>query len=278
MRSLLPATAALSVAVVASLASPAAATLLVNTGFEEGSFAATGLTDFSNITTPALSAGAGTGGSTALDFGSDGAAAGGSRTIDALTYFSMFGKYTGSAGTSNGTMSFGWTQAAADFNPYSGAGTGVAATDTVIVAVARDAGNSFRLAAVNGTHGSINSSNNTLFGTSAAALTSGNWYRLEGTIGFNAATKAFTFTNVSLDDFGATGTTQVTADVLSGTGVSLTAPTFGTAARPVFLTNRDRGFQLTDNYVADTVVPEPASAGLLAVGAVSLLAGRRRRR
>ena len=47
----------------------------VNTGFEEGTFAATGLNDFSAITAPTLTGTAGTGGSTALDFASDGAAA-----------------------------------------------------------------------------------------------------------------------------------------------------------------------------------------------------------
>lgn len=262
---------ALLAAVSASTTAQAAP--VVNTGFEEGSFAATGLNDFSNITAPTLTAGAGTGGSTALDFGSDGAAAGASRTIDPSATFAMFGRFNGSANTSNGGMSFGWTQATGEFNPFNGSGTGVASSDHVLVGVARDAGNAFRLSAVNGAHGQMNSAN--LFGTSAAALTNGNWYRLEGSIGYNPATKVFSFTNVSLDDFGAAGTSQVAADVLAGTGATVTANTFGTTARPLFMTNRDRGFQLTDNYLVDAV-PEPTSAALLA-SAGSLLLLRRRR-
>ena len=90
----------------------------------------------------------------------------------ASTAFAMFGRYNGNAGTSNGTLSFGWTRAGGEFNPFNGAGTGVAATDHVIVGVARDAGNAFRLSAVNGAHGQMNSGN--LFGTTAASLTGGN--------------------------------------------------------------------------------------------------------
>lgn len=262
-----------ALATIAAGAPAANAAVIVNTGFEEGTFAAVGLNDFSNINNPALTAGAGTGGSTALDFGSDGAAASASRTIDAETNFRMFGKYTGAAGTSNGTMSFGWTQAAGDFNPFNGAGTGVSATDHVIVAVSRDAANAFRLGAANGAHGSIGGGQ--LFGNSAPSLTGGNWYRLEGTILFNAATKTFTFNNVSLDDFGPAGTSEVTPNVLSGTGATVTASTFGTTGRALFMTNRDRGFQITDNYYAESV-PEPTSLGLLSAGGLLLL-GRRRR-
>src|SRR5436190_5301771 len=91
----------------------------VSANFEGGSYAASGLTDLSNITAPTLVAGAGAGGSTALDFGSDGASGGGSQTMFPAAYFSMMGRYNGNAGTSAGTMGFGWTRAAADFNPFS---------------------------------------------------------------------------------------------------------------------------------------------------------------
>lgn len=253
--------------------SAAQAAPFINTGFEEGSFAGSGLNDFSSITAPTLTAGAGAGATTGLDFGSDGASASASRTIDAITAFSMMGRYNGNAGTANGTLSFGWTQAAVDFNPFNGTGTGVVATDHVIVGVSRIASNAFQLAAANGVHGAMSGSN--VFGTTAASLTNGNWYRLEGTIAYNSTTKVFTFTNVSLDDFGSAGTSQVTADLLSGTGATVTASTFGTTGRAVFLTNRDRGFQITDNYVADAV-PEPTALALAGLGAIGLLARRRR--
>ncbi len=251
--------------------SSANAAIVLNTGFEEVSFAATGLTDFSNITVPTLTLGAGISGSKALDFGSDGASVTGSMTIAEISIFSMFGKYNGSAGTSAGTMGFGWTKATGDFNPFNGSGTGVVPTNHVTVGVARSAGNIFRLAVGNGTTGSMN----TFFGNTVGSLTSGNFYRLEGTVLYNSLTGTFTFNDVSLDDFGATGSTLVTADILSGTGQTLTVPGFGDTARGLFVTNRDRGFQVTDNYYLETV-PEPVTSGMVAMGALTLLLRRRR--
>jgi len=226
----------------------------------------------SHITTPTLTAGAGAGGSVALDFGSDGASGGGSQTMFPSAYFSMMGRYNGNAGTSAGTMGFGWTRATGEFNPFSGIGTGVVLTDHVVVAVARNAGNTFTLAAGNGVMGAM--AGGTLFGTSTAALTSGNWYRLEGTVLFDSSTGVFTFNSVSLDDFGATGAAQVTADIISGTGKTVATAGFGTTAQPVFINNRDRGFQITDNFIA---IPEPGTAALaLLLGGTLGLARRRR--
>lgn len=264
---------AAAIAVVGLWAGAARGTIVVDTGFEGGSFASTGLTDFSSITGPTLQAGQGAGSSTALDFDSDGAAAGPSTTIGETT-FSMMGKFNGAAHTSSGAMSFGWTRASGEFNPFNGGGTGVVASDHVIVSLVRGASNTVRLGAVNGAHGSAA----TLFGSAAVNLTANNWYRLEGTVLYNPTTKQFTFNDVSVDDFGPTGAAEVTANVLSGTGATVTASSFGTTGRVLYMTNRDRGFELTDNYFAD-VVPEPGSVALTgAVGGLLLSRRRRRRR
>ncbi len=242
----------------------------ISTGFEEGSYAATGLSDFSAITNPTLTAGAGAGATTALDFGSDGASGGGFQTIPASSTFSMMGRYNGSGGTSAGTMGFGFSQASAAFNPYSGIATGVVASDHVSVALTRGAGNIFSLSATTGVMGDKGTGN---FGTTVASLTNGNWYRLEGTVLYNSGTKVFTFNNVSLDDFGASGAAEVTANLLSGTGATVTASTFGTTAQPIFVNNRDRGFQILDNF---TFVPEPSALLMVGGSALTLLARRSR--
>lgn len=243
----------------------------VSANFNAGTFASNGLTDLSNITTPTIGATIGTGASGGLDFGSDGASGGGSQSMFSSAYFSMMGRYNGAAGTSAGTMGFGWTRASGEFNPFSGTGTGVAVTDHVVVSVARSAGNTFTLAAANGVMGAMGAG--TLFGTTTASLISGNWYRLEGTVLFDSGTGTFTFNTVSLDDFGSAGTAEVTANILAGTGKTVTTTGFGTTGQPVFINNRDRGFQITDNFIA---VPEPGAATLALLLAGSLCALRRK--
>jgi hypothetical protein len=183
----------------------------------------------------------------------------------------LFAKFNGRDAASNGGLGFGWTKATGEFNPFNGGGTGVVTADHVLVGVARTAGNGFSLAAENGTMGAMNTNSN--FGNTVALLTNGNWYRLEGTILFDAATKTFTFSSISLDDFGSAGTAEVTPNILSGTGKTVTAPTFGTTGRTVFITNNDRGFQVTDNY---TAVPEPGTAALLVAGLGMTMLRRRR--
>ena len=60
------------------------------------------------------------------------------------------------------------------------------------------------------------------------------------------------------------GLVAITGD--ERTGKTVAVPAFGTTGRALFVTNRDRGFQLTDNYLADSVaVPEPTALTLLGV-------------
>jgi hypothetical protein len=213
-----------SCAVIACLSAPAmAATVVINTDFNSGTFASAGLFDYSLQRNPTLVAGVGVGGSTGLDFNNNGGAVTASMTIGSTATFSMFAEYNGNANTNGSAMSFGWTKAIAEFNSYSGAGTGVTAADTVLVGLARTSTGGFSLGAANGATGAVGGTG-TLFGNAVTSLTSGNWYRFEGTISYDATTGTFTFVDLSLDDFGADGTEEVTADLLSGTGKTVVGP------------------------------------------------------
>jgi len=263
-----------SCAVSACFAAPAWAATVIDANFNSGTFANAGLFDFSLQRNPTLSANVGVGGSTGLEFGNNGGAVTASMTIGSTATFSMYGEYNGNAGVNGSAMSFGWTRAATEFNSFSGAGTGVTAADTVLVGLARTAEGGFSLGAANGATGAVGGVG-TYFGNTVTSLTSGNWYRLEGTINYDPVTGTFTFVDVSLDDFGADGTAEVTANVLSGTGKTVVVPDFGTVGRGIFATNQDRGVFYTDNYYL-AVTPEPTVPMLLVLGAVALV-GRRRR-
>jgi hypothetical protein len=264
-----------SCAAVACLAAPAwAATVVTDANFNSGTFADAGLFDFSLQRNPTVRANVGVGGSTGLEFGNNGGAVTASMTIGSTATFSMYGEYNGNSGNNGSAMSFGWTRATTEFNSFSGAGTGVTAADTILVGLARTADGGFSLGAANGATGAVGGTG-TYFGNTVASLTSGNWYRLEGTITYDPVTGTFTFVNVSLDDFGADGTGEVTANVLSGTGKTIVVPDFGTVGRGIFATNQDRGVFYTDNYYL-AVTPEPTVSMLLVLGGVALV-GRRRR-
>lgn len=264
-----------SCTVLACLAAPAwAATVVTDANFNSGTFADAGLFDFSLQRNPTVRANVGVGGSTGLEFGNNGGAVTASMTIGSTATFSMYGEYNGNAGNNGSAMSFGWTRATTEFNSFSGAGTGVTAADTILVGLARTADGGFSLGAANGATGAVGGTG-TYFGNTVASLTSGNWYRLEGTISYDPVTGTFTFVNVSLDDFGADGTGEVTANVLSGTGKTVVVPDFGTVGRGIFATNQDRGVFYTDNYYL-AVTPEPTVSMLLVLGGVALV-GRRRR-
>jgi hypothetical protein len=264
-----------SCAALACLAAPAwAATVVTDANFNSGTFADAGLFDFSLQRNPTVRANVGVGGSTGLEFGNNGGAVTASMTIGSTATFSMYGEYNGNSGNNGSAMSFGWTRATTEFNSFSGAGTGVTAADTILVGLARTADGGFSLGAANGATGAVGGTG-TYFGNTVASLTSGNWYRLEGTITYDPVTGTFTFVNVSLDDFGADGTGEVTANVLSGTGKTIVVPDFGTVGRGIFATNQDRGVFYTDNYYL-AVTPEPTVSMLLVLGGVALV-GRRRR-
>lgn len=263
-----------SCAVFACLSAPAWAATVIDANFNSGTFANAGLYDFSLQRNPTLSANVGVGGSTGLEFGNNGGAVTASMTISSTVTFSMYGEYNGNAGVNGSAMSFGWTRANTEFNSYSGAGTGVTAADTILVGLARTSDGGFSLGAANGATGAVGGTG-TYFGNSVATLTSGNWYRLEGTITYDAVTGTFTFVDVSLDDFGADGSGEVAANVLSGTGKTVVVPGFGTVGRGIFATNQDRGVFYTDNYYM-AITPEPTVPMLLVLGGLALV-GRRRR-
>lgn len=263
-----------SCAVFACLSAPAWAATVIDANFNSGTFANAGLFDFSLQRNPTLSANVGVGGSTGLEFGNNGGAVTASMTISSTVTFSMYGEYNGNGGVNGSAMSFGWTRATTEFNSFSGAGTGVTAADTILVGLARTTDGGFSLGAANGATGAVGGAG-TYFGNTVTSLTSGNWYRLEGTITYDAVTGTFTFVDVSLDDFGADGTGEVQANVLSGTGKTVVVPGFGTVGRGIFATNQDRGVFYTDNYYM-AVTPEPTVSMLLALGGL-VLVGRRRR-
>lgn len=266
--------ALVSCAVLACLSAPAWAATVIDASFNTGTFADAGLFDFSLQRNPTVRANVGVGGSTGLEFGNNGGAVTTSMTISSTTTFSMYGEYNGNANTNGSAMSFGWTRATTEFNSYSGVGTGVTAADTILVGLARTSDGGFSLGAANGATGAVGGTG-TYFGNTVASLTSGNWYRLEGTVNYDAVTGTFSFVNVSLDDFGADGSAEVTANVLSGTGKTVVVPDFGTVGRGIFATNQDRGVFYTDNYYM-AITPEPAVPMLLVLGGLAWV-GRRRR-
>jgi hypothetical protein len=262
-------------------ASTATAAIIIDTNFSEGSYAATGLFDFSQPRDPTIGATIGVGGGPGLDFVQDGASVSASRPIDSEIRFSLFAKFNGgNTSTVTGALSFGWTKAAANYNPYSGVNTtpAVLATDHVMLGLATTStAQRFRFSAVNGTHGAMNAA--TQFGSAEVVLTNGNWYRLEGTILYNSTTSTFTFNDISLDDFGTTGLTEVAANILTGTGKTLTVSGFGSDGRVVYSTNRDRGFSITDNYFAESItaaVPEPSSFVWLSLAGGAFFVCRRK--
>lgn len=266
-----------SLALFISMAGSAtASTTILNANFNSGTFASAGLVDFSSQRNPTLQAGLGVGGSGALDFDNNGASVTASMTIITTATFSMMGEFVPHANSfaNGGAMGFGWTKAAGEFNAYSGVGTGVTAADTVLVGLARTPTNGFSLSAANGATGALNGEAGA-FGNSIAALTAGNWYMLTGTVQYNSTTGTFTFVDVSLSDYGADGTTLVTANLLSGSGKSVVAPNFGSTGRAIFATNRDRGVQYTDNYSL-VAVPEPSIPAFLVLGGLAMLIRRRR--
>lgn len=255
------------------------AVTIINADFNSGTFADAGLYDFSNQVNPTLIAGIGVGGTTGLDFANNGGSATASMTILTTASFSMFGQFSVNALTAGRTdgsaMSFGWTKAAEPFRLFQGninGSTAVATTDTVMVGLARTATGGFSLGFGNGGTSAVNSN---LFGNSVATLVEDNWYRLEGTIQYNASTGTFTFIDISLDDFGADGTSEATANLLYGTGSTLTVAGFGTTGRAIWANNSDRGIHYMDNYYLASV-PEPAVTLLLGMGGFAILLRRRR--
>ncbi|TLD72645.1 PEP-CTERM sorting domain-containing protein [Phragmitibacter flavus] len=272
-------------ALTASLLSPLTAATIIDANFNSGTFADAGLVDYSTLANPTLTAGIGVGGSTGLNFGTNGGSATASMTILTTASFSMFGQFTVNANGSTATridgsaMAFGWTKASEAFRPFQGTVSGssaVAITDTVMVGLARTATGGFSLGFGNGATELVSRN---LFGNSVTfgELTANNWYRLEGTIQYNSSTGTFTFLDVSLDDFGTNGTTEVNANLLYGTGGSLSVAGFGSTGRAIWANNLDRGVLSMDNYYL-AAVPEPAAALLLGVGGFAILLRRRRSR
>jgi hypothetical protein len=254
---------------------------IIDANFNSGTLADAGLVDYSTLNNPVLTAGIGAGGSTGLNFGNNGGAATASMSIISTASFSMFGQFSVndlSSGRADGSaMSFGWTKAVEPFRPFQGNVNGsstVATTDTVMVGLARTATGGFSLGFGNGGTGAVHSN---LFGNSLvfADLTASHWYRLEGTIQYNSLTGTFTFLDVSLDHFGADGSAEVEADLLYGTGGSLTVAGFGETGRAIWANNGDRGILVMDNYHLASV-PEPTAAFLLGLGSFAVLFRRRR--
>ncbi len=230
-----------------------------------------GLSNISEHTNGSTVTGQGTNSSVGYNNGADQSLGSALRTIDSEITFSMEGLYNGNNNNADGGMSFGWSQTT-DFNTFNGSGP----TNHVWVGItSTSTDNGYRLSAVNGAHSLMDNGN---FGTiPPAVLTAGNWYRLSGGILFDSNTNVFTFNNIRLDDIGATGT-SAPSTILSGTGavVSNAPATFGdSGARVTFNTNRDRGFEITDNYSA-IAVPETSTALLGFLSAGGLLLRRRR--
>lgn len=189
-----------------------------------------------------VTAGIGVGGSQAVDNNNDGSLAVGSSnvTIPAKTTFSVMAKYEvyNSSFTTHGSLSVGWDTSGDTYQPFGGPGIDKMANVGLALAGSANTYSLFARYRHNGLHS----------GTSLTAeqvtLNDDNWYNMRGTVEFDG-TDTFTWT-VYIDEFDSTGSTLLNANLLSGSA-SYTR-NIGTQGRFVFMTNRDRGFEVTDNF------------------------------